>query len=155
MSDKLKIDIAAETIRLAFADVPYPGDDMIAVHQDYELSDGWNCAKILRGKHWRDISPASLRKCDYPFLTPQSFWFYLPAYLLGKLLHPDEIDFTGDSIVYGLKPPFSPFMAERVALLNAKQKSSIRAFLEAISMNPDDIHEDAKAALEGYWNQFS
>jgi len=157
MGVKPSIKAAVTSIEEAFATSGYPGDDHIAHHQNYNPSDGWNCAEVFRGKAWQDVEPAALIKCAIPFLTPEAFRYFLPAYMLGKLLHPTEADVAGDFIVYSLVPPKEDdhLVAWRKQLepLTPAQKRAVRMFLEVIANDPDDIFRDAQNALDGFWNK--
>jgi hypothetical protein len=72
-----------ESIESAFAEVPYPGDDNIADHQ--------NC---LECEELRTYLHEAL-----PLLTPEAFRFFLPGYMLAALTNWDESGMIPYSIV--------------------------------------------------------
>jgi len=88
-----------ELIESAFADVPYPGDNSIALHQDC-----FECEELrvyLRGKTWRDLSFPKLHDfhASLPHLTPEAFHYFLPGYMLAAITHWEEVDMIPYSIV--------------------------------------------------------
>jgi hypothetical protein len=69
-----------ESIESAFAEVPYPGDDNIADHQNC-----LECEELrtyLRGKTWKELSFPKLHDFHeaLPLLTPEAFRFFLPVF---------------------------------------------------------------------------
>jgi len=88
-----------ELIETAFADVPYPGDDNIADHQDCLECD--EVRAFFRGKSWRDLKFPELR--DYsqslPLFTPQAFHYFLPGYLLATMNDWQEADLVPYGVI--------------------------------------------------------
>ena len=117
-----------ESIVSAFKDVPYPGDDCITLHECPE------CRQIrddLRGQSWQILAEAILeRRCDsLPLFTPAAFHFFVPAYMLYSLIHPDSevAFFTCQGLgVAG----FDSFYLQRFRLFSSQQKEAAIAFLE-------------------------
>jgi hypothetical protein len=85
-----------ELIESAFAEVPYPGDDNIADHQDCLECD--DVRAFFRGKSWRDLKLPELRGLPLPLLTPEAFHYFLPGYMLACL---DDWKLA-DTIPYGV-----------------------------------------------------
>jgi hypothetical protein len=88
-----------ESIESAFAEVPYPGDDNIADHQNC-----LECEELrtyLRGKTWKELSFPKLHDFHeaLPLLTPEAFRFFLPGYMLAALTNWDESGMIPYSIV--------------------------------------------------------
>lgn len=92
------------TIRNAFADVVYPGDDNLVVGSDLECVD---VKESLKGKPWWSVTPENLRANAeaLPLLTDAAFHYYLPAYMWGCIVAPDEVDVVLDSVLFNLTPP--------------------------------------------------
>ncbi|MCE0523691.1 MAG: hypothetical protein LV480_12360 [Methylacidiphilales bacterium] len=72
-----------QLIEEAFADVPYPGDDNIADHQDCLECD--DIRAFFRGRSWRELKFPELRSFPLPLLTPDAFHYFLPGYMLACL----------------------------------------------------------------------
>jgi hypothetical protein len=163
-------------IEEAFADVAYPGDDLIV------YSPGnWEAAEYraeFAGKHWRDvIDPALLqRRTALPMFSIEGLRFYLPAYLIATIESPAEAaEWIGPLIgmLYAdCDPPW--FGGEKIRdyamqqwdqlmhALTAQQKHAIRLFFEyllatepdwqwLISAPPGNL---VSLVLANYWNQF-
>jgi hypothetical protein len=118
---------------------------------------------------WQDVPASSLEACDcaFSYLTPQSWHFYLPAYMVRAL---DLIDRWGRtppeerplevadlpwSVVYELtycdEKGFGPKYLERFARLNEAQQSAVMAFLEFVRDSGSFLADDADEALRKYW----
>jgi hypothetical protein len=69
------------SIQEAFADVPYPGDDNLALPGARD--DGDSVIELFRGRDWRSLQPRELWPPAVYFMTPQALHYYLPGYLLG------------------------------------------------------------------------
>ena len=88
-----------ESIEAAFADVPYPGDDRIADHQ--------NCLECedvrghFRGATWRGHTLPELRQYQdvLPLFTPEALQYFIPAYMLVSLDAWQEADLIPFSIL--------------------------------------------------------
>lgn len=57
-----KLDSLRNQIEVAFADVPYPGDDEVAVEMDLDFA---RAGEYFRGKTWRGHSARNLRRFQY------------------------------------------------------------------------------------------
>ena len=117
-----------ESIASAFRDVPYPGDDQIALH------DCPRCRELrddLRGKLSSVLADGVLeRDCgDLALLSPAAFHHFVPAYMLYSLIHPDSevAFFTCQNLgVAG----FDSFYLQRFRLFSFQQREAAIAFLE-------------------------
>src|SRR5689334_835941 len=91
----------AESVALAFSDDEYPRHAEIAVR----TYDDEGISQHFRNTHWRDHSLAALE--NYPtaleFFTPEAFCFFLPAYMLASLEHPQAG--IADRLLDKLSPP--------------------------------------------------
>ena len=136
-----------ESIALAFKDVPYPGDDQIALHECprcRELRDD------LRGKSSPVLVDSVLeRNCgDLALLSPAAFHHFVPAYMLYSLIHPDSevAFFTCQNLgVAG----FDDHYLQRFRLFSSKQKDAVIAFLEFFkSYKSEDDDPDIRERQE-------
>jgi hypothetical protein len=125
-----------ESIASAFKDVPYPGDDKIALHECprcRELRDD------LRGKSSPVLEDCVLeRNCgDLALLSPAAFHHFVPSYMLYSLIHPDSevAFFTCQNLgVAG----FDSFFLERFRLFSSQQKEAAIAFLEFFKLHESE-----------------
>jgi len=87
-----------ELIEAAFADVPYPGDENIADHQDCLECD--EVRAFFRGKSWRDLKFPELHDFhgSLPHLTQDAFHYFLPGYMSATLGNWNQ----ADMIPYGV-----------------------------------------------------
>jgi len=127
----------SESIESAFADVPYPGDDRIADHQDCPECD--DIRAHFRGASWRGHTVDELQQYQsaLPLFTPQAFQYFLPAFMLvslGDWRQADDIPF---SIMYMCLPPepdkdagLQQHWRERFEMLTLRQREAIAAYLQ-------------------------
>lgn len=142
----------------AFWNVPYPGDDRLLAEDccdSHELerlqSQGWN-------SHWTNVPEEVIEwhADSLPFLSPEAFRFYLPAFIIYSLR-------TAES-----KAPVLPFLVydlmntaegkrqchqRRVALLSPEQTSAVLVFLIYVRDELKDpmSSREAGIAIESYW----
>jgi hypothetical protein len=128
-----------ESIASAFKEVPYPGDDQIALHECAE------CRQIrddLRGKSLQVLADGVLeRRFDsLPLLSSIAFHYFVPAYMLYSLSHPDSevafFTFQGLGIA-----GIDAIDLERFRLFSRQQREAVIAFLEFFKshkINGDD-----------------
>ena len=98
-------------IERAFEDVPYPGDDRLV--PDPSHWEGGRIAQEFAGQHWKtiplDVLSSYLESLSY--FTPESFRYYLPAYLLAAVrrLSAAEVSTRAvdipEALAYHLTPP--------------------------------------------------
>jgi hypothetical protein len=149
-----RLDALKREIEEAFADVPYPGDDRIIDHPDWEAEELLEC---FRGKHWKDLTHEDLFQNSLTFVDLDAYTFYLPAYLFAAL---DDYP-RADHVVYGLCPTSPEKDAElfqwelrRYDRLDARQRQAVRHFLEYMRDEKRGYLLDApevRDALERYW----
>jgi hypothetical protein len=145
MSERHRLE---EQVRVAFADVPYPGDDNIASTGAWEPAA---IAEVLRGKDWRDLKGVDFDYGSAPsFLMPEAFHYYLPALLLNLLEDrgsPTYFDSLAGSTLFSLEPYEWEvgFLAVRLALLSREQRAAVRDVLR--------YDADEQAALLAFWER--
>src|ERR1051326_6395053 len=104
-------------IEEAFGEMPYPG------HEHLVLCDCWECKEIksaLKGLHWRDVSFDMLNSLRdaLPFLCPEGFRFYLPAFMIISIMDWDRADVIPANVIRHLTPLYASDideMAEAIA----------------------------------------
>jgi hypothetical protein len=125
-----------ELIEAAFADVPYPGDDRIADHQDCEECD--DVRAFFRGKSWRELKFPELygNHSALSFFTPQALQYFLPGFMLASLGHWEEADLTPAWILFGWLPEkadatesMRQYRIARQSIFSLAQRAAIAAYL--------------------------
>lgn len=119
----------------------------------------WEAAGAIdAGRTWDSFTDEELAACDAALshLDGAGFAYYLPAYLLLALRHfavewgHPAWAITG-STVFAVTHR-SDYSLARYAHLTAGQVAAVKAFLEAAASSPTDNAQDARIALERYWN---
>jgi hypothetical protein len=86
-----------------------------------------------------------------PHLDVRSWRHYLPRLIDYALRHPDDPAMVTEALIRSLRPPdrFPP----RLGSLSELQEAAVRAFLEAIALEPTSraAREEAQQALEEWW----
>ena len=117
---------------------------------------------------WNDVPDGAIDACDasLSFFTPESWRFYLPAYIRRSLFHFSaprfDRDFLGSVIfALSLNDPMDGYKLERYKLLNSAQHQVVTHFLQLIESEAlrlveetndfYSIYDDAKTALRSYW----
>lgn len=160
------------TIEAAFLDVER--DEDCTLHQAQLIDDAIRReiphAELQAAKDkdpetdWRRVPATYLDECDAALshATPQSWRFYVPAYMRRALHLLDatilETELPG-SVIFHLTysdeyPGDCSYHLERFKLLNAAQGQAVRLFLEYIRDYPAEQsynQQDAKLALRKYW----
>ncbi len=140
MSEELREKIEQQ-IESAFAETPYPGDDLISKTMNDEVS------RAFRAIHWHDLSLKQIIDygMDLQAFTPEGFRFYLPAFLLAVLRYYGQVSTLPISLMHSLAPPdpnlylkyqenqsphnsVSDFLS-RVSVFTLREKAAIRDFL--------------------------
>ncbi|HEX3856240.1 MAG TPA: DUF6714 family protein [Verrucomicrobiae bacterium] len=116
-----------ESIALAFKEVPYPGDDQIALHECER------CRALrddFRGKSPQALADEILeRNCgDLALLSPAAFHYFVSAYMLYSLNHPDSEVASFTFMQFG-RGGFDAIDLERFCLFNRQQKEAVIAYL--------------------------
>ena len=162
---------------LALIDEAFTGaqrDEDCTLHQaqlldhtmDREISEAeWDEAKRRDPEtDWRAVPASSLSECDAALshATPQSWLFYIPAYMKRalELLDADVVTtWLPGSVVFHLTydnkdPGLGRRTIERFRLLTPKQNESVVAFLNYVVAYPrktTSYASEATEALNNYW----
>ncbi len=127
-------------IQSAFAETPYPGDDKVAAYARY----GRSIADALRGKHWSDVPLDALvqHRWEIFLLTPVTFRYYAPSFMLASLLYNEQMDTLPDNVMFSLTPQrdehihnffageYNDYFSRRAASFSAEERAAVLAFLE-------------------------
>jgi hypothetical protein len=136
-----------ESIAEAFKDVPYPGDDQIALHECAE------CRQIredFRGQTPQGLTEAVLERCfdSLPLISPAAFHYFVPAYMFHALDHPDSVVALFACLSLG-QSGIDGFYLERFRLFNSQQREATIAFLEFFkSYERENDDPDVRERLE-------
>ncbi|MCD4686042.1 MAG: hypothetical protein K8S97_08910 [Anaerolineae bacterium] len=159
-------------IKAAFAAREYPGDaNLVKDEQDWEAAE---YADAFKGRQWQSVTVATMayEKSALSFFTPAAYQYYMPAFMVGCLEHFDDMGDAVAWLVYGLTPQqvslrdkkifgnvsedvitsMQAWFEEKIAGFIPEEKAAIREFLEYMRDTHDN--EDARLALDSYWNQF-
>lgn len=144
-----------KAIKAAFQDTPYPGDDRIVSHSCWECDEVANKLKGTRWEDWVD-KPGDLgmRGGGIFLLAPESFRYFLPAYLIASLR--DKNNFISDVVLTSLidpkfdqqriqTHPDQDWYRNRFHKLSAKQIDAIRLYLAELPPEADTEGEVALA----------
>ncbi len=156
-----------QEIAMAFADVPYPGDDgIIDGDNPYDLEMA-ELTRAFGSKHWKQLSPRELRHHDLAFLSREALQFYLPAYLIGSLYDYGDTPYADilHSTVFALALAEGDTSRARMlrqhemevfSVFSPEQKRAIRSFLEYVRDEmPDEFYQGdvPRRALTQYWGR--
>jgi hypothetical protein len=145
-----------QQIESGFSDIEYPGDSALF---------GFDMTQKFIGKHWKNVPIEMLKNEDrFLHLSAKALHFYLPAYLIGIINHPEEMDALVDDMLHFLSPSSKPHVeAKTISYLpdfDPKQSAAILAFLEAYEeLFPEGnwkYYPPTREALERaivYWEQ--
>lgn len=150
--DEQKRQEFADAIKQAFAKVKKPNRNAARSDQD-ELQD-------IVGKNWDEITPHELSYSFMTFFTAAGLHYYLQAYLIAAILHPETIDQPID-IIYALSP--SPTLERKMPHFDCGQIKVIAAFFEFYrelypaveSLINSRTHLKEEKALEQGWEYWS
>ena len=121
-----------------------------------------------RETSWTDVPGESVDECDaaLSFFTPESWRFYMPAYISRSLHHFFAPGFRTPllaSVVFSLTllDPTDNYKLERYKSLSEAQHQAVTHFLELVEQESLaliettnrlwSIYDDAKNALQSYW----
>ncbi|MCC6806719.1 MAG: hypothetical protein IT381_04800 [Deltaproteobacteria bacterium] len=130
----------------AFAAVPRPSNDRIALH------DCTECAQVRRD--YASQAPASFDReivkvhfDSLPLLSPEAFRYFVVAHMTYALEWPDST--VAEFVLYALAPKeFDDFYRERFALFSSEQRHAVIAFLEFMRSQQIDPEEGADRERE-------
>lgn len=163
MSYQAEIEAVKRLIYDAFADLPYPGDDNLAVKYPYIVEECEEIKQRFRGKHWSQIKLEDLVYYQ-AYFSIEAFRFYLPSYMIAHLNRGAEARQTNINILYYLcineNPDFPQLRnldRTRFEGFTKAQGEAIIAFLKLYGKisphpprGPDPIQEGIDRALQ-YW----
>ncbi len=122
MTDKQDVILKIES---AFADTPYPGDDRIGWSHEAE-----SIRELFQGMHWRTLPVSFIyeHRVDLMYFTDDGFRFFLPAFMLALLNHPDDVDRLSLNLLLRLCPPNAfPGQLSPDSIRSLSEKFLIRA----------------------------
>lgn len=130
------------------------------------VSEYWQVRRFLERKDWDAITAEDLQLYEgdeqaiLAFLTPKGFRYYLPAFLSIALKSIDRHPALAGAVIFYLTPSDSDDDAkrdiERFADLTAEQREAIRAWLEYLDSQKEQVKSyslRADVALARYWDQ--
>jgi CheY-like chemotaxis protein len=144
-----------EKIEAAFSDIEYPGDGTLYSNDK---------TRELIGKHWKDIPLEMLRNEDrFLHLSAKALRFYLPAYLIGIINNPDEMDVLVHDMVHFLSPSWE-FLQESKTIpylpnFEREEKAAIHTFLKSLGILFPEINDyppirEARERAILYWQRW-
>jgi hypothetical protein len=88
-----------QNIEVAFANVPYPGDNNIT-HCPYHCAECRRVAEYFKGKQWTGYPIEELRNNNVALslFTPEAFQYFLPAFMLASIDSYEKGDIIPDAI---------------------------------------------------------
>lgn len=112
---------------------------------------------------WEDIPEEWIEECSsaLPFLDPQSWRYYIPAYMIWTLKNYENSDsIVSEWTVYTFcmlnrsknEPDSKENDLERFQQLNQKQSAAVYLFLKYMG---EHYLDDAEEAIQQYWKKFS
>jgi hypothetical protein len=161
------LEHVVQLIENTFAQTPYPGDDRVAAYARY----GRTIADTFRGKHWSEITLDMLvqHKWEIFLLTPETFRYYAPSFMLATLLNYDEVDTLPENLIFSLTPQreehvhnyfageLNDYFSRRAAAFNAEEKAAILQFLEIYAALYPAVHRlydiDLAATTIPFWQR--
>lgn len=133
-------DAVLAEIESAFAGLSPPGDDRL-LHPD--CRDDGDIAAFYGGPRWQDLAGDFIvRNYAAPsFFSAEAFRFYLPAFMVWALKHPDSPDYVIEATLRAFDPgaegePLQAFQASKFSLFTPAQRAAVAAFLEAFRADP-------------------
>ncbi len=159
MNDALRDEIIAE-IGAAFANVQRGATTL----HEADVIDHCGSEREQRAarardteRRWQDVPDADMASnpSALSFLCPESFRYYIPAYMVWSLRHYRTSQ--PDSVIYALTPNTNKTKDKKklaaFAMFSLQQREVIRRYLEFM-VEHGDCHIDdtaASLALESYW----
>jgi hypothetical protein len=125
-TQELVIELAS-----AFEDVQRPSDDRIFKPNAAYFFDIDQAIRDFTANHWKQLALEALvkHKDNLPFLTPQAFHYYLPAFLIASIEHPKTVDVLRDNVIHSLAPPIdNEDFASSVSIFTQQQAKAVLNF---------------------------
>jgi hypothetical protein len=148
-----KLSKFKSSLKSAFNDSVYPGDDQIAKNIAHdEITD---LQQAFQGKDWRDIpvEVAETWRMSTMLFTPQAFRYFLPAFLLGSM-HEHAVEIS-PYLIFALIPPRKPQelaeFSETMAGFTDAQKSVIGEWVKDFLENNPIGNEEFVETTRAFW----
>lgn len=152
--DPQAVAAAVAAIEAAFAELTPPGDDALLHPQ---CRDDGDIAEFYGAPDRRELPEALLiRSYAAPsFFSAAAFRYYLPAFMLWALSHPESPEYLAEATLRAFDPggageALRDFQVSKFALFDAAQRRAVVRFLEAFA-GDRELGPLAAAALRGYW----
>ena len=153
--DPNEIQAAIEAIETAFAGLTLPSDDKLLHPQCMDDGD----IKDFYGGPKASALPDEMIIGNYAapsFFSAEAFQYYMPAFMLWALRHPDTVEYAPESTLHALDPAATgtdlhAFQVSKYALFTDAQRRAVIAFLRAFSRDAD-LGPIAESALANHWN---
>jgi len=140
-----------ETIKTAFADVPYPGDRNIT-RCPYHCKPCEEISDYFKGKGWEGHSVEDLRDhhTALSLFTPEAFHYFLPAFMLASVESYDNMDILPDSIRFHFEFSLEhrDHFLVRLTKFSEEQRKVIIEFLRFMETKGAGSSEDAISLLK-------
>lgn len=137
-----------EAIGSAFRDAVYPGDAHIVSPFEGDLERD-EIRDMLKRHHWRDVSFDMLDKLRtaLPFLSPEGFRFYIPAFLIYCVSDFYRSDVASHNVIRSITLPlFSDFEK------NKKEMDDYRSSHPDDRSLPDDAYNEFISSQENFYS---
>ena len=163
MGELERVDNIIQSIEQAFAGVPrgsitlHEAEVLDSYGTDAERQDA---RSLDTEDDWRQVPDSSIEECPVAlsFVDPESWRFYLPAYMrFGLKFLTDRNNGAIDHAIYSLdkgeNPNLTDYKLERFRTLNVEQARAVQEFLAFACENEDFCDgRIARNALEAYWS---
>lgn len=129
-----------------FIEVSYPGDEHIVLDNSGFHLECEEIKDLLRGHHWSNVSFETLEqlRSALPFLSPEGYHFYLPAFMTISIIDFSRADIIPDEIIRSLTLP-DPSDID-------KTQELAELYPELQPFSPDEWEELIKTITERYHN---
>lgn len=133
------------------------------IDDDGSDEEAENARSLDTENSWEEIPEEWIEHCSstLPFFDPQSWQYYIPAYMIWTLKNfqvGDSITSDWTICTFDLSeddPESKQYNMERFQQLNQKQSAAVCQFLRYMSRDNERVDgQVAKKALQKYWGQF-
>lgn len=150
VADSLHSMSLQETIKAAFADVSYPGDNNIT-RCPYHCRPCQEITDYFKGKTWEGHAVEDLRDhhSALSLFTPEAFHYFLPAFMLASVESYDKLDILPDSIRFHFEFDLDhrEHFSIRATQFSDEQRKVIIEFLRHMEAKGAGSSEDAIGLL--------
>ncbi|MHB1037231.1 MAG: DUF6714 family protein [Pirellulales bacterium] len=150
-----------DAVRRAFWDVSYPGDDILLADDCYDLHELERLQFREWNSHWANVPDNVIEQHanSLPFLSPEAYRFYLPAFIIYTLEKPESSAPVLPFVVYDLMDTAEgrrDCYERRIALLSPEQKCAVLDFLQYVRDELKDAmcSREAGIAIERFRGRF-